>query len=247
MIELTVIAFIAGVLTVAAPCILPLLPVIVGGSILHGTAPSERTSLKHPIIIVLSLAASVFVFSLLLKATTLFLGIPAAVWSFISGAIVTLFGVTLLFPSFWEKLMIATGWQAGASRLMARSQRGSGVAKNMLLGAALGPVFNSCSPTYALIVATILPVSFATGVVYLLAYSLGLASVLLLISLFGRVFVNELEWLSNPNGLFKKIVGIIFVIVGLMVLFGIDKKVQTYVLESGWYDPVMKIEESFRK
>lgn len=247
MIELTIASFIAGILTVAAPCILPLLPVIVGGSVLHGTAQNERASLKHPLVIVLSLAVSVFIFSLLLKATTLFLGIPTAVWSFISGTIVILFGVTLLFPSLWEKLMIATGWQAGANRLMAKSQKGDGTMKDILLGAALGPVFNSCSPTYALIVAAVLPVSFSTGVVYLVAYSLGLASILLLIGLFGRVFVNKVKWLSNPNGLFKKIVGVIFIIVGLAVLLGIDKKVQTYVLENGWYDPIMKIEESFRK
>ncbi len=248
MIEFTIIAFVAGIITVAAPCILPLLPVIVGGGALHGgTSQAERASLRHPLIIVLSLSVSVFVFSLLLKATTLFLDIPTAVWSIISGGIVILFGVTLLFPALWEKLMIVTGWQAGANRLMASSQKSDGVAKDILLGAALGPVFNSCSPTYALIVATVLPVSFASGVVYLLAYSLGLALILLLVSLFGRVLVNKLKWLSNPDGLFKKGVGILFVIVGLAVLFGIDKKVQTYVLESGWYDPVMKLEESFKR
>ena len=247
MIELTIVAFIAGVLTVAAPCILPLLPVIIGGSVLHGSTRDERASIKHPLVIVLSLTLSVFVFSLLLKASTLFLGIPAMVWGIISGTIVLLFGVTLVFPSIWERLMIVTGLQVKSSQLMATSQRREGLVKDVLLGAALGPVFNSCSPTYALIVATVLPVSFASGVVYLLAYSLGLAIILLLISLFGRVFINKLKWLSNPNGLFKKTVGIIFVIVGLAVLFGVDKNVQSYVLESGWYDPIMKIEESFRK
>ncbi|HET6746886.1 MAG TPA: cytochrome c biogenesis protein CcdA [Candidatus Saccharimonadales bacterium] len=247
MIELTIVAFVAGVLTVAAPCILPLLPVIVGGSVLHGATQNERASFKHPLVIVLSLGISVFVFSLLLKATTIFLGVPTSIWSFVSGSIVILFGITLLFPTLWEKLMIATGWQAGANRLMARSQKSNGIAKDILLGAALGPVFNSCSPTYALIVAAVLPASFAAGAIYLLAYSFGLASVLLLIGLFGRVFVNKLKWLSNPDGLFKKIVGAVFIIVGLTVLLGVDKKVQTYVLENGWYDPIMKIEESFKK
>lgn len=247
MIELIIVSFIAGLLTVAAPCILPLLPVIVGGGMLHGISTAERKSLKHPLVIVLSLAVSVFVFSLLLKATTLFLGIPTAVWSIISGTVVILLGVTLLFPSLWEKLMISTGWQAGANRLMAKSQKSDGITKDILLGAALGPVFNSCSPTYALIVAVVLPASFVAGTIYLLAYSLGLAAILLLITLFGRVFVNKLKWLSNPNGLFKRVVAILFIIVGAAVLFGIDKKVQTYVLENGWYDPIMKIEESFRK
>jgi len=247
VIELTIIAFVAGILTVAAPCILPLLPVIVGGSMLHGTRQNERASLKHPIIIVLSLAVSVFVFSLILKATTLFLGIPTTVWGVISGTIVILFGITLLFPLLWERLMIATGWQVEANRLMAQSQKSDGIAKDILLGAALGPVFNSCSPTYALIVAAILPASFAMGALYLFAYSLGLASILLLVSLFGRAISNKMRWLSNPDGLFKKLIGILFIAVGLVVVFGIDKSIQTYVLERGWYDPIMKIEEAFRK
>lgn len=246
MIEFTVIAFVAGVLTVAAPCILPLLPIVVGGSVLHGQNKSQK-SLKHPLVIVASLAVSIFVFSMLLKATTLFLGVPSTVWSIISGGIIILFGITLLFPGLWEKVMIATGWQAGANRLMAKSQNGKGIGKDILLGAALGPVFNSCSPTYALIVAVVLPASFFEGALYLVAYSVGLASVLLLISLFGQSLVGKLKRFSNPNGMFKKIIAVIFIFVGLAVTVGADKKVQAFVLENGWYDPIMHLEESFKR
>lgn len=247
MIELFIISFIAGVLTVAAPCILPFLPVIIGGSVIHGEAVKERRSLKHPLIIVTSLAVSIVIFSLLFKATTVFLGIPTAVWSVVSGSIILLFGVTLLFPSLWEKLMIATGWQAGANRLLARSQQETGVKKDILLGAALGPVFNSCSPTYALIIAVVLPTSFFLGTLYLIAYALGLAAILLLLSIFGRSLANKLKWMSNPKGIFKKVIAGLFIIVGLAVMFGLDKSAQTYILENGWYDPIMHIEESFKK
>lgn len=245
MIELYVVSFVAGVLTVLAPCILPLLPVIVGGSALHGQESSGRTSLKHPLIIASSLVVSVVLFTLLLKSTTALLGVSAVVWSVISGGIVLLFGVNLLFPVLWEKLMIYTGLQARASRLMGRSQTNSGVKKDIALGAALGPVFNSCSPTYALIVAVILPVSFFAGLGYLFAYALGLGVVLLLISIFGRALVDKLKWLSKPNSVFQKTMGVIFIIVGLVVIFGVDKQIQAYFLENGWYDPILKIEESF--
>lgn len=244
--ELVVVSFIAGVLTVAAPCILPLLPVIIGGVALHGDDKAARKSLKHPLIIVLSLAVSIILFTLLLKATTILLGVPVAIWSAIAGGIVLLFGINLLFPSLWERIMIATGWQAGANRLMSRSQHSTGVKKDILLGAALGPVFNSCSPTYALIVAAILPAAFITGFVYLVAYALGVAAILLLISVFGRAIVDKLKWLSNPNGIFKKVIAVLFIVIGLLVIFGIDKHVQSYVLENGWYDPIIQAEESFR-
>lgn len=240
--ELVVVAFIAGVLTVLAPCILPLLPIIVGGSVLQD---ENKHSLKHPLIITTSLAVSVIVFTLLLKATTVLLGVPTQVWSVIAGGIVILLGVTILWPSLWEHVMIKTGWQAGANRLMGKSGQSRGIKKDILLGASLGPVFNSCSPTYALIVAVILPASFLDGFLYLIAYAVGLAAILLLISIFGRSLVQKLKWASNPRGVFQKIIGVLFIIVGIAVVVGIDKQVQTYVLEHGWYDPIMNIERSF--
>jgi cytochrome c biogenesis protein CcdA len=247
VIESIIVSFVAGVLTAAAPCILPFLPIVIGGSVAHGGMPGERSSLRHPLTIIASLSVSIVLSTLLLKATTLFLGVPTSVWAFVSGGIIVLFGLTMIVPSLWENSMTWTGWQAGANRLMARSQQNKGITRDVLLGMALGPVFNSCSPTYALIVAVILPVSFATGVIYLAAYVVGLALILLLISLAGRAVVEKLRWLSNPGGIFKKALGGMFIVVGCAIIFGVDRHVQTYVLEQGWYDPIMRVEESFRR
>jgi cytochrome c biogenesis protein CcdA len=246
LIELYIISFVAGILTILAPCILPLLPVIIGGSSLRDNTPTNKVSLKHPLVIIASLVVSIVIFTLLLKFTTSLLGVPAVIWTLISGGIVFLFGINLLYPFLWEKIMLKTGIFLTANRAMGESQKNSGIKKDILLGAALGPVFNSCSPTYALIVAVILPTSFMAGLGYLLAYSIGLGLVLLLISIFGRVLVNKMKWMSNPNGLFQKVIGVLFIAVGLIIIFGIDKQIQTFVLENGWYDPVMRIEESFR-
>lgn len=244
--ELLIVSFAAGVLTVLAPCILPLLPVIVGGSMLHS---DEKTlpSIRQPLTIVISLAISIVLFTLLLKATTVLLGVPTAVWTIIAGGIVVLFGLNLLFPVGWEKIMLASGMEARASRLMGSSQQKKGIRKDILLGASLGPVFNSCSPTYALIVAVILPASFGTGLAYLIAYAIGVAAILLLISLVGKRAIQRLRWLSNPSGVFKKAIGFLFIIVGIAVMSGFDKQVQTYVLQNGWYDPIMRIEEGLRQ
>lgn len=245
MIELYVVSFVAGILTVLAPCILPLLPIIIGGVSLQNGS-KKNVSLKHPLIIIASLVASIIIFTLLLKATTTLLGIPTMVWSVISGGIVLLFGINLLLPVLWEKFMIATGLSLVANRLMGQSQTQSGYRKDILLGAALGPVFNSCSPTYALIVAVILPSSFLTGLGYLAAYALGLGLILLLVSVFGSAVVHKLKWMSNPHGVFQKTIGAVFIVVGIGIILGFDKSIQTYVLENGWYDPIMRLEESFR-
>ncbi len=247
--DLLVVSFLAGVLTAAAPCVLPLLPVIVGGSVLSGadadrSGESGRRSIRSPLIIVTSLAVSIIVFSLLLKATTALLGIPDEVWAVLAGGIVVLFGITLLMPSLWDRIAAATGLASGASRLMESSRAETGTRRDVVLGAALGPVFNSCSPTYALIIAVSFPASFAEGFAYLVAYAAGLAAILLLVSLFGRAVVERLGWLSDPHGTFRKVIGVIFIAVGIGVILGLDRDLQTWILENGWYDPIKDVEDS---
>lgn len=243
---LLLLSFVAGVLTVAAPCVLPLLPVIVGGSIVRtdsDAAVAERQWYR-PVIIATSLAVSVVVFTLLLKATTAFLGIPQFVWQLIAGGILVLFGLTLVFPRLWEHVMMATGLQNRANEALNRSHSRGGIGGDILLGAALGPTFSSCSPTYALILATVLPVSFAEGVLYIVAYAIGLAVTLLLVAFLGQAFARKLGWLSNPSGWLRRTVGILLIVVGLAVIFGLDKQFQAFWLEQGWYDPIEEFEES---
>ncbi len=242
--DLLIVSFLAGILTAAAPCVLPLLPVIVGGSVLSGAEDEDRRSLRHPLTIVISLGVSIIVFSLLLKATTALLGIPDEVWSIFAGGIVVLFGITLIWPSIWDRLVTATGISRGADRLMERSRDETGMKKDILLGAALGPVFNSCSPTYALIIAVTFPASFTQGLAYLVAYAAGLALILFLISLFGRAVVEKMNWMSDPHGTFRKVIGVIFLIVGFGVIFGLDKELQAWILENGWFDPIKDFESS---
>lgn len=234
---LLIISFMAGVLTVLAPCILPLLPIIVGGASVGEQRPAK------PFIIAMSLAVSVVLFTLLLKFSTALLGIPPSVWQVMSGFIVIVLGVTTLWPGIWEKAaaklnITTTSW-------LGKAGRQKGVWGDIVTGAALGPVFNSCSPTYAFIVAGVLPVSFVTGFAYLLAYAVGLASVLLLIALFGQKVTAKLGWATNPHGWFKRILGGIFILVGLAVATGADHYIQTYLVQNGWYDAPTQFENSF--
>lgn len=231
----------AGILTVAAPCVLPLLPVVVGGTIARGG--DERRARWRPFIIAGSLAVSVVLFTLLLKASTALLGVPPQVWQVVSGGILILLGVDLVFPMLWDRLSSTLRLQSRSGDMLNRSMSRQSVGGDILTGAALGPVFSSCSPTYALIIATILPVSFAEGVLNIVAYALGLAGMLLLIALLGRRLVAWLGWMSNPNGWFRRGIGVVFVLVGIMVVTGFDKQLQTWILDAGLYDPIARLEE----
>lgn len=244
---LLILSFIAGVLTVAAPCVLPLLPVIIGGSLLEANEDKPERQWLRPLVIAGSLAVSVIIFTLLIKATTALLGVPQVFWQIISGLLVLLLGVNFVWPGAWEKFSASSGLFTRSNLALGKAYKHKGLGGAVLIGMALGPVFSSCSPTYALIVATILPASFAQGFIYLTAYAIGMSATLLLVAYLGQAFVAKLRWLSNPNGWFKRAVGVLFITVGLLVLFGVDKKLQAYVLEQGWYDPISNLETRLKK
>jgi thiol-disulfide isomerase/thioredoxin len=102
---------------------------------------------------------------------------------------------------------------------------------DMLMGAALGPVFSTCSPTYFVILATVLPSHFTLGLLYLFAYSLGLGLALLAISLFGQTLADKLAITADSRGLFKRTIGIIFIAVALLIITSYDKKLERFVTE----------------
>lgn len=231
------LSFLAGVITVLAPCVLPVLPVIVGGSI-------SNESKRNPYVITAALAIAVVVFTLILKVSTIFINVPERTWGIISGLIIIGFGLITFFPNLWEKISLQTGLSGGSGLLLAASARHTHLAGDILLGLALGPVFSSCSPTYFLILATILPRNFALGLADLVAYAVGLSLTLLLFSLLGQRLVRRVRTFADPNGWFKRGLGLIFIITGLFIVSGVNTSVQTYILEHGYFD-VTKIEMFF--
>ena len=244
---LLILSFIAGVLTVAAPCVLPLLPIIIGGSILESGKDKPQRQWIRPLIIAVSLAISIIIFTLFIKATTAFLGVPQLIWQVISGIIVLLLGINYVWPVLWEHVSALSGANKYSNVILGKAYKNKGQSGSVLIGVALGPVFSSCSPTYALIVATILPISFGKGLLYLTSYALGISITLLLIAYVGQSFTSKLRILSNPASMFKRIIGVLFIVVGIAVILGLDKNVQAYVLERGWYDPISNLETRFTK
>jgi cytochrome c-type biogenesis protein len=229
-----IIAFLAGALTILAPCVLPLLPIIIGGSI-------SGKSINRAIIITCSLAISVSIFTLLLRASTLLIDVPQSFWTFFSGGIVFGFGAIMLFPKTWTKL--STKSASRSHKLLHKASKKENVWGSILIGASLGPVFTSCSPTYALILALILPISFFNGVLHIIIYSIGLSSMMFLIAIFGRKIISKLGWASNSNSLFKKTLGILFIAVGLAIMTGYDKEIESLILDTG-YTGLTSIEEN---
>lgn len=229
MLEL-LFSLIAGMLTVLAPCVLPLLPVIVGGSF---TGKHDK---KRPYLVAGGLVSSIILFTLLLKTSTTFINVDQSVWTSISGGIVIILGLVTLFPKLWDTVIGTLGIQTSSQGLLGKATRNTGPWAAVLTGAALGPVFSSCSPTYAWIIANAIQKTDRSWVLNLIVYSVGLSIMLLAISLIGRKFLDKIKWLSNPHGTAQKVIGILFILVGLSIVSGYDKKIQTYLVEKNLFN-----------
>ena len=215
------ISFIAGALTALAPCTISLLPVIVGGSL------SGERSLRRALVVTVSLGVSVIAFTFILKVSTVFINVPQAFWQDLSGVIIVLLGIAMLYPTLWDKIPGLNKINMGSNRVLATGYQKQSFLGDILVGAALGPVFSSCSPTYFLILATVLPASLIAGFAYLIAFALGLCGLLLVITLAGQKLIERLGVASDPSSRFKRAIGAFFIIVGIAIFFGLDKKIQT--------------------
>jgi cytochrome c biogenesis protein CcdA/thiol-disulfide isomerase/thioredoxin len=173
--------------------------------------------------VVAALGASVLVFTLLLKVSTLFIMVPPEFWQWLSGLLLIGFGVVTAFPGLWERLPFTTLLNRSGNKAVSAGYMKQSMWGDMIAGVALGPVFTSCSPTYFIVLATILPANPIAGIIYLIAYTIGLSLGLLAIALIGQRIVDKLGVASDPHGWWKRAIGVLFIIVGILVILGIDK------------------------
>jgi cytochrome c biogenesis protein CcdA/thiol-disulfide isomerase/thioredoxin len=234
---LLLISFIAGILTVLAPCVLPLLPVIVGGSLTDG-----KVHLKRALTVTLALGVSVIAFTFILKVSTLFITIPQQVWTGLSATILIVFGLITLFPHIWDKLTVIARLNRSSNQLLGQGYQKQNIWGDIIVGASLGPVFSTCSPTYFIILATVLPARPLEGFIDLLAYTVGLCGALLGVALIGQKIIDRLGLVSDPKSWFKRGLGILFIIIGIIIALGIDKTLEARILTAGFFD-ITRIEQ----
>ena len=236
--EYFLLSFIAGILTILAPCVLPMLPIIIGGG-------ASGNSVLRPLIVTASLTVSIIIFTLLIKVSTIFIDIPQEFWKIFSGAIIIVFGITMIFPYLWDYISVKLGFNSSSQELLNESAKKEGIWGMVLIGASLGPVFSSCSPTYFLILGTVLPQSFAAGLINLIIYSLGLALMMFLIAFFGQKLTSKLQGISSNSGITKKVLGSIFIFIGIAIIMGYDKSFETWLLNFDFYSNLGNLEQSF--
>lgn len=227
-------ALLAGALTTLAPCALTLLPVVVGGSLQGAVSTKAR---RRALVITAALGVSVVVFTLLLRASTALIDVPPRAWQVLSGSVLVGLGVVTTAPELWDRLSVASGFSTATAQRLSRSHHLGGVAGAALTGAALGPVFTSCSPLYAYVVVTVLPATPARGLALLTAYVIGLCAVLLTVGLLGQRVIRRLRWAADPHAWWRRGIGVLFVLVGLLVATGVMHDVETWIVEHARVGP----------
>ena len=131
--------------------------------------------------------------------------------------------------------MHITGIESATNK--AQGSTSVGVKWDILLWLVLWPVFNGCSPTYALLVSNILQAwdDMIAGFIHLLLYVFWFCLVLLAIAYGWRKVISKLKWASDPSGWFKKVIALILIGLWVMIIMWWDKKAEIRLIENGLF------------
>src|SRR5579863_10099199 len=91
MVTLLIVAFLAGIVTILSPCILPILPILLSAS-----TPNER---HKPLGIIIGLIISFSFFTLSLSTIVAATGISPDLLRYAAIIIIIFFGLTMIIPS----------------------------------------------------------------------------------------------------------------------------------------------------
>jgi len=224
MILLIAFAFLAGVITVLSPCILPILPIILTSSI-----GGQNIGKARPIGVVLGFILSFTFFTLFLSTIVKFSGIPADALRLFSVFVIAGFGFSLLIPQFQvfiERLF------SKLAAFMPSSQNRTGFGGGLLIGFSVGLLWTPCvGPILASVISLAITGTVTLDAFFItLSYALGTAIPMFLIMLGGQSALKRVPWLLANLGHIQKIFGVLMVLTAVAIFFNIDRKFQTFIL-----------------
>lgn len=222
MILLIFFAFLAGVVTILSPCILPILPIVLSGSVGGGK--------RRPLGIVTGFIASFTFFTLALTGIVKATGISGDALRNISIVVILTFGFALLIPQFQLWLEQIAG---KFSALAPKQSQNSGFFGGVLLGISLGLLWTPCvGPIIASVITLAATSAVTTSAVFItLAYSAGTGVPMLFITYGGRALLQKVPWLLANTAKIQKIFGVLMIATAVAIFFNVDRKFQAYVIQ----------------
>jgi cytochrome c biogenesis protein CcdA len=216
------LAFVAGLLTALSPCVLPLLPLVMGSAAHNRYGPAALAA---------GFVTAFTMIGVLLASLGTALGLSDTVVRSISAALLVAAGVLMISHPLQDRVGRWLSPLASAStRLAPRTDQGIG--SQFLVGALLGGVWSPCvGPTLgaALGLAT-RSETLAQAAAIMAAFGLGSATLLLAAGYASRAVIGQRLRLLQAGERGRLMFGVLLLLVGASVVSGTDKVVESVVL-----------------
>jgi cytochrome c-type biogenesis protein len=221
------LAFAAGILSILSPCVLPLVPIVLGAAV---TA--------HPlgaVALAAGLALSFTGLGLLLALVGFGLGVDAGMFRFAAAAVMVVLGAILLVPSWQARLAGAGGPVSAWTDRHFGGFAASGVAGQFAIGLLLGAVWSPCvGPTLG--AASLLASQghdLAKVTLTMLVFGIGAGLPLVLLGLLSRATLMRVRANLMSAGKFGKgLLGAAFIVIGVAIVGGADKRIEAALVEA---------------
>ena len=219
------LSFIAGILSILSPCVLPLVPILVGTAL--------NTHRYGPYALALGLAISFTAVGVFIATIGASIGIDQEVFRNIAAVLLITFGVVLLSSTLQAKFASATAGIGGSGNNLLSKVSTDSLSGQFILGLLLGVVWSPCvGPVLG---ATITLASQGTNlghvtlVMALFGFGAGLPLILLgLLSRQAMMRVRSKLFTAGKIG--KRILGAILLLVGLLIITRLDKQFETLIV-----------------
>lgn len=219
-------AWLAGVLTLINPCVLPLLPVVLAAAFQSGRF--------GPLALAAGLTLSFTVIGIGVTAFGRLIGIDDQAVSRVAAVMMIAFGTVLLVPRAQAALAtLASPLANGANQRLDRAQH-AGLAGQFGIGALLGAVWSPCiGPTLGGAIGLAASGSnLAQAAATMLFFGIGVSTVLMALAYGSRsVLAARRERLAAWMPWAKPLMGVVLIAVGLAVFFHLERYIEGWVLK----------------
>jgi cytochrome c-type biogenesis protein len=220
------LAFVAGVLSTLSPCVLPILPIVLGAA-----AANHRLG---PAVLAAGVAVSFVIIGLFVATVGYSIGLDPDLLRNVAAALMIAVGVILLVPPLQARLALAATPLVNWSDRRFGGAAKSGLAGQLSMGFLLGAVWTPCvGPTLG--AASILAAqgrNLEEVGATMLAFGLGAALPLAALGLLSREAVlRGRSHLMSGGARAKAAFAVVLAAIGVLVLSGFDRRVETVLVD----------------
>ncbi|SLN75903.1 Cytochrome C biogenesis protein transmembrane region [Roseisalinus antarcticus] len=221
------LGYVAGLLTLINPCVLPVLPIVLASAL--------QVSRWGPVALALGMSVSFVLVGLSVAVFGRALGIDDLMVAKAGGALMVGFGLVLLVPRFAHGFELATaGLSARADQGMDEVDR-SGLRGQAVGGAILGAVWVPCvGPTLGGAIAMASAgedLGWAAAI--MVSFAAGISTIILALGYGAQAAIRaRRDWLRAVAARARPTMGVIFVAVGAAILFDLQKFAEIWLLDT---------------